>query len=134
VKILIVDDDLGFRIALQRYLVLGNHEVCLAETGEAALRVLKAEWYIKPVDLVLLDINLGTGIDGIELSRRLKEHPVLCITPVIILAAESAVDIRQRARSGLNAIESVRLILQKPIDFTMLERAISLIEPIRQEH
>jgi two-component system response regulator MprA len=67
VRILVVEDDRAVREAVRRALVLGGHEVQVAETGEQAI-----ERVVQDVpDAVVLDIGLP-GIDGLEVCRRLR--------------------------------------------------------------
>jgi DNA-binding NarL/FixJ family response regulator len=52
----------------------------VVDTGEAALQAVES----RPVDVVLMDVNLGSGMNGIEATRRLKstspETKVLILT------------------------------------------------------
>lgn len=101
----------------------------MASSGEAAIRLLDQELHFAPVDLVILDVNLGDGFDGVEVSRRIRNTPALKDTAVFIITGESPASIRQRARQESNALESVRLILQKGPDYLGdLDRAIELLQ------
>jgi PAS domain S-box-containing protein len=78
--ILLVEDEMI--IAMSEKLVLERHgyQVRLAASGEAAVQsVLDGD----PVSLVLMDINLGAGIDGPEAARRIlavRELPVVFLS------------------------------------------------------
>jgi len=65
--IAVVDDEDDLRSVVARYLVKQGYNVSEAEDG-AALRALLAE---RPVDLVLLDVNMP-GEDGFSLARYLR--------------------------------------------------------------
>jgi len=83
VRILIVDDELGAREALELILEDDYDVECLA-SGREALAVLRDRSF----DLVLLDINMPE-LDGIETLRLIKEYdPSLDV--VMISAADSA--------------------------------------------
>src|SRR5688572_24070778 len=69
-KILVVDDSVVARRILTGLLTHAGHTVATAETGEEALRRLPE---LQP-DLVVVDIRLP-GIDGYELSRRIRHEP-----------------------------------------------------------
>ena len=79
-KILVVEDE-GL-VALYLKKVLNEHgyeEILLARNGEEA--ILKAEQ--SPPDLVLMDIRLGKGINGIEAIKQInsaRKIPVIYIT------------------------------------------------------
>jgi len=67
-KILIVDDEAHQReIAAQALSRLG-YEAFTAESGEAAVALLKT----READLILLDMIMEPGIDGLETFRRIK--------------------------------------------------------------
>src|SRR3954453_8445009 len=65
-RILLVEDDHDLRVAMADALVAGGLGAPVAADGRAALDALAAT----PPDMVLLDIGLGLGIDGIEVCRR----------------------------------------------------------------
>ncbi len=73
--LLLVDDDLIVLRAIRR-LVLGARpgwQIDIAESGEAALRLLEARTY----DVVVSDLHMP-AVDGVALLRRLKtEHPTV---------------------------------------------------------
>jgi CheY-like chemotaxis protein len=80
--VLLVDDDLENRWALQLALESGGHHVVLAENGCDALR--KAARNIP--QLVITDWQMPE-MDGAELCRRLKCQPSLAGIPVVMLSA-----------------------------------------------
>ncbi len=92
-KILIIDDEEGFRFFVKTNLELrGDYEVIAASGGEEGIRLAEEH---KP-DLVLLDI-LMPGIDGLETLNRLKENKNTKSTPVIMLTAKSDDETRIKA-------------------------------------
>jgi two-component system KDP operon response regulator KdpE len=78
-RILIVDDEIQIRRALDINLRAHGYEVALAETGEEALTEAAA----RLPDLVLLDLGLP-GMDGVDVIRGLR---VWTSIPIIILSA-----------------------------------------------
>ena len=66
-KILVVDDQLGVRSLLVEAFQEDQHEVEMAENGEAALRSFIA---FKP-DLILMDIKMPV-MNGIEALRKIR--------------------------------------------------------------
>jgi two-component system, OmpR family, response regulator PrrA len=116
-RILVVEDDDGFRTGLVTLLERLGHSVCWAATGESGVFAALNE---KP-DLVLLDIGLP-DITGYEVARRLPRG-----LPLIILSGIGPEQIRSDAVSFSNAISGALLILGKPTDTAQIEEAIALI-------
>ena len=125
-RILIVDDDAGFREGIAETLTDLGHEAVEAASGENALAQLgtaEADGGCGGFDLVILDLRMR-GMDGLETLRRLHvDHPECAELPVIMLTAY--------ADSG-NTIEAMKLgafdHLTKPISReqvrSVLERAL----------
>lgn len=67
-RILVVDDELVIRELVRETLAVDAHEIRTAATGGEALA---AAGEARP-DLVLLDVHLPDGPDGIEVCRRLR--------------------------------------------------------------
>jgi two-component system, OmpR family, response regulator MtrA len=77
--VLLVEDDPAARQGLELALRRLGYEVCLAETGEAALDGICGA----AMDVVVLDVMLP-GVDGFEVCRRLRRGSDV---PVIMLTA-----------------------------------------------
>lgn len=76
--IMIVDDEVAVRKALERFLAGLNYRVVTAADGEEALRVLDDD----VVDLALVDLVMPK-MDGIELIHRMKRrHPE--VVPIVL--------------------------------------------------
>ena len=99
-RILIVDDDPVVAGMLGISLVAAGHRVAEAYSGEEALaqleRLAGADGGQLP-DVVILDIELGGGIDGYEACRRLRAPDATRDLPVIFLSGHDALDDRLRA-------------------------------------
>lgn len=83
-KILIVEDEEPLRKVVRKYLEKKSFAVDEAEDGNEALSMI----HINSYDCLLLDLNLP-GIDGITLSKRLKEEGY--DIPTIMVTARSQV-------------------------------------------
>lgn len=81
-KILIVDDEQDIREALGRKLRRESFEVALASDGLEALKMFHTE---RP-DLVILDIVMPGGMDGLSTCRRIRE---IAETPIMMLSAQA---------------------------------------------
>lgn len=84
-KVLIVDDEQVIREALAHKLRAENFEVVLCGDGLEGLRAFHAT---KP-DLVILDIVMPEGMDGLTLCRRIRE---VADTPVLMLSAQAVTE------------------------------------------
>jgi PleD family two-component response regulator len=81
-RILVVEDDRAISGLVGTILDKESYKVSVAEDGESALRLARAE---RP-DLVLLDVLLP-GINGFEVCQRLRQDPSTCLIPIMILTA-----------------------------------------------
>ena len=83
-KILVVDDEEDILELVRYNLVREGYPVVCAASGEAALKSATSD----PVDLIILDLMLP-GIDGLEVTRRLKQNPDTADTPIVMLTAKN---------------------------------------------
>src|ERR1035441_2112235 len=67
IRVLVTDDESALRRGIRTSLTAHGYEVEEAGTGEEALWALRE----RPVDLVLLDVNMP-GMGGIETCRRIR--------------------------------------------------------------
>ena len=85
-KILAVDDDPIILELLGEFMsMLGSHELTKADSAIAALDILMAQ-DAPTFDCFLFDIQMP-GMDGIELSRAVREIPGYADTPILMLTA-----------------------------------------------
>jgi DNA-binding response OmpR family regulator len=82
--ILVVDDDADIRRFVEMNLRLEGYRVVTAADGAMALAMVATE----VPDLVLLDVMMP-GLDGIEVTRRLRADSRTSTLPVIMLTAKS---------------------------------------------
>ncbi len=83
-RVLICDDEVDLAALVEFNLRQAGFEVEVAHTGEAALKLARAN---KP-DLVLLDVMLP-DVSGSEVCRRLKSDPATGEVPVMMLTARN---------------------------------------------
>jgi two-component system, OmpR family, alkaline phosphatase synthesis response regulator PhoP len=81
--ILVVDDEPRIVEVVQDYLKQAGYRVSVAQNGQTALTVARHE---RP-DLVVLDLMLPGGMDGLEVCRRLRQDATLADVPIIMLTA-----------------------------------------------
>lgn len=68
-NILVVDDENAIRYSVSKTLQRVGYMVREASSGEEALNMMKTDNF----DVILTDIRMPPGIDGVELVRRIKE-------------------------------------------------------------
>jgi len=95
-KILIVDDRLEVRELVEVTLRVKDYRILQASSGEEALEMVQSE---KP-DLILMDIMMPGGMDGLEATRTLKNDPSTKDCTIIILTAKGQKTDREK---GLEA-------------------------------
>lgn len=103
-KVLIVDDEQAIREALGRKLRREGFDVVLCGDGLEGLRAFHAE---RP-DLVVLDIVMPGGMDGLVVCDRIRE---VADTPIMMLSAQAITE--EDIIQGLNAGADEYLI--KPV-------------------
>ena len=83
--ILVVDDEPHIVEVVRDYLKQAGYRVLTARDGQAALTMARHE---RP-DLVVLDLMLPGGLDGLDVCRRLRQDPGLAEVPIIMLTART---------------------------------------------
>lgn len=92
-RILIVDDHADLRKLITLSLGSSDFDLVEAVDGQSALEECERQ----PPDLVLLDLMLPGGIDGIEVCRRIRRDPRFTATRVVLLTAADQAIQRERA-------------------------------------
>lgn len=85
-RILVVDDEIDFLETIVNRLNKRKLDTKGVASGEAALDVLKEELY----DVVLLDIKMPGGMDGIETLREIKR--IQPLVEVLLLTGHASVE------------------------------------------
>ena len=83
-KVLVVDDIESTRDMLKSTLESFSFKVTCVDSGSAALEILETVPPDDPFQLVLMDWRMP-GMDGIETSKKIKQHPTLINIPTIIM-------------------------------------------------
>lgn len=108
-RILVVDDEVDFLETIVNRLKKRKLEAIGVTTGESAIDLLKEQLF----DVVLLDIKMPGGMDGIETLREIKK--IQPLTEVILLTGHASVE---------TSIEGMKLgafdYLLKPMRFEEL--------------
>lgn len=85
-SILVVDDEFGIRQTLKDFLTEYGYSVLTAGEGEEALSLFQTY----PVDLVIADIRMPGELNGLMLTRRIKD--LSPSTPVIVITGFATID------------------------------------------
>jgi len=94
-QVLVIDDDPVIRKIIATILVRQGHQVVAASDGKEGLAAVEAQ---KP-DVAIIDVMMP-GIDGYEVTRRLRQDPDLIHLPILILTG------RSELQEKLNAFEA----------------------------
>ena len=80
-KLLIIDDDPDFVDGIKSILDSAGYSVDVTYNPKTGLQALQEKTY----DLLLLDIMMGRGAEGIMIARKLRKDPKLREMPVLII-------------------------------------------------
>jgi len=106
-KVLIVEDDKNYAEILKRVIMKNEYEINLAYDGKEGLE-LSTKW--KP-DVIIVDWMMP-GMSGIELISKLREHPELRFSYIIMLTA------RVETEDKITGLEAgADDFITKPVDF-----------------
>ncbi|WP_392435958.1 response regulator transcription factor [Chlorogloeopsis fritschii PCC 9212] len=116
-RILAVDDTPDNLILLQTILEIEGYSIDLVADGMAALAKIEQS----PPDLILLDVMMP-GLDGYEVTRRIRNHPTMPYIPILLLTAFHDVSVVEGLDAGADDF------IRKPFDQDeLLARVRSLL-------
>lgn len=114
-KTILIVEDVELNRDLLIQLLEDRYRLVLADDGEGAIERATDE----SPDLILMDLSLP-GMDGWEVTRKLKADRALSHIPIVALSAHAMRTHHERAtESGCDAF------LTKPIDETLLYRTLA---------
>lgn len=106
--LLVDDDDLFSDIVMGKLSTRGFNDVTRAESAEEALEFINSQ--PQPFDVYLLDIMLS-GMDGVELCRRLRQRNDCKSAPIIMITASQQMTLLESAfKAGATDF------MRKPLD------------------
>jgi CheY-like chemotaxis protein len=98
-KTLHVEDSAEIR-SIVKYFLKKQCDLEFATDGNSALEMAKLGEY----DIIIMDINLGDGIDGIETARMLREMDQYKDVPIIAVTANLSAQVRDHClQVGMDA-------------------------------
>ena len=107
-RILLVEDEVGIRVALEDRLRVVGYEVETADNGRVAVERASEGG----IDLIILDLILP-GMDGLEVCHELRQSGIF--TPVLMLTARAQLEDKLRGFA-----QGADDYLTKPFDFLEL--------------
>ena len=122
--ILLVEDEAVIALAEKQRLEHEGFEVLLAASGEEALETALGEGH--RLDLVLMDIDLGSGMDGTEAARRILEFRDI---PLLFLSSHMEKEIVARTEE----ISSYGYVV-KASSYTVLDASIKMAFKLHAAH
>jgi DNA-binding response OmpR family regulator len=131
-KIIVVDDDPGIRDSLQMILTSHHYTVITAANRTEGMNKIKTE---KP-DLLILDIMMSSWLDGLDMSKTLKDDLQFKDMPILMLTGVKERTIFDfRPKAGGPDWCSVDAYLDKPVEPDLLlaeiERLLSKKPDVR---
>jgi two-component system chemotaxis sensor kinase CheA len=118
-RVVVADDALTSRSAMKALLELAGYQVAAAADGEEAFQLVRDQG----ASLVISDVQMP-GLDGLELTRRLKADPRLRAIPVILVTSLDAPEDRV---AGLEAGADGYLVKREVERGTLLELVRQLL-------
>lgn len=113
-RILYIEDNFDNRLLTKRILMVEGYEVLEAEDGPTGLAIAEKQ----DIDMVLVDINMP-GMDGYEVSKRLRAMPKMAKIPIIALTANVLQGDREKS------LEACDGYIPKPLDVDMLPQQVA---------
>jgi len=135
--VLVVEDDPANAVLVEAILSsVGGYDVVCSDDGDEVLEVIQE----RPVLAVLMDVSLGNTriagekIDGVELTRRIRDLSEGLNLPVILLTAHAMKGDRERLlfESSANDYVAKPIIDQKGL-VELVGRHIRAAEAVRAE-
>jgi len=94
IRILVIEDSVIAQVVIKKQLMNFGSGVDVASNGVEALEKTEKNTY----DLILMDIGLGTGLNGFELSTMIKQQEGLNKnTPIIAVSAHGEMEFNHKA-------------------------------------
>ncbi|HBX68247.1 MAG TPA: response regulator [Chloroflexi bacterium] len=130
-RLLIIDDDPDYVDGIRSILEKANYEVDVAYNPQDGFKALESKSY----DLLLLDIMMGRGAEGVMVARKINKDPNLREIPVLIITG-----IREQMAFLFpgQAVHPRFLptdeLLEKPVDpKLLLEKVAALLQEAKEK-
>jgi two-component system OmpR family response regulator len=130
-QLLIIDDDPDYVGGIKAILERAEYLVDVAYNPKEGLKALQ----IKKYDLLLLDIMMGRGAEGIAVARKLRNDPTLKKMPVLIITGirEQMAFLFPGQSVHPNFVE-IDELLEKPVGPNLLLEKVSTLLRMAEEN
>jgi DNA-binding response OmpR family regulator len=115
-RILVVDNGLANRSIIQAILEKQGYQVHLTDSGNSALSMIGSS----PPDLLILEIFMP-GMDGYEVTRRLRQDTNLPYLPILLISAHEKANLVKGLDLGADDF------IRKPVDVDELLARVRLL-------
>ena len=129
-KLIIIDDDPDYVAGIKSVLLTANYSVEVAYNPKDGFKALQTNRY----DLLLLDIMMGRGAEGVALARKIRKDPVLRELPVLIITGlrEQIAFLFPGQPVHPHFVETDEL-LEKPVEPKLLLEKVSALLKLAEE-
>jgi DNA-binding NtrC family response regulator len=136
-RILVVEDERAIQLALSGLLRRQGYDVDVAGSGDEAVTAVRENAF----DLVLTDLALGRGSDGMDVLRIAKKLRPECAVVMITAHGSEAIAVEAMKSGAEDYVpkpfdnDEIRLVVQRALDRTRLERENRLLrEQIQKQY
>ena len=127
-RVLFVEDDPMNRRVVSDMLQIVGAEMVEAEDAQTGLRLIENDIF----SLILMDLRMP-GMDGLEAIRNIRAHrDSRADVPIIVVTADTAVDIRERCISAGADDVILKPVAMKQL-FSVMGRSMVAAEKKKQE-
>jgi CheY-like chemotaxis protein len=129
-KLMMIDDDPDFVAGIKSILEKADYSVNVAYNPKDGFQALQAGHY----DLLLLDIMMGRGAEGIALARKVRKDPKLKEIPVLIITGlrEQIAFLFPGQSVHPHFVENDELV-EKPVEPSLLLEKVSTLLRLAEE-
>ena len=129
-KLIIIDDDPDYVAGIRSVLEKANYNVEVAYNPKDGFKALQTKRY----DLLLLDIMMGRGAEGVALARKIRKDAKLRELPVLIITGirEQIAFLFPGQPVHPHFVETDEL-LEKPVEPKLLLEKVSALLKIAEE-
>jgi CheY-like chemotaxis protein len=127
-RILIIDDDPDYVDGMKAILEKADYEVEAAYNPKDGFKALESKSY----DLLLLDIMMGRGAEGVMVARKINKDPELRKIPVLIIIREQMAFLFPGQPVHPRILPTDEL-LEKPVDPKLLLDKVSALLKMAEE-
>ena len=129
-KLLIIDDDPDYVEGIKAILEKANYDVDVAYNPKDGVQALQTGAY----DLLLLDIMMGRGAEGVMVARKIRKDPKLRNIPTLIITGirEQIAFLfpGQPVHPGFLPVDE---LLEKPVEPGLLLEKVSTLLRLAEE-